>query len=1730
MANLIKTQIELHKQLDKALKNFKKTPKARLTETYAQVKLELLEDLWNNFKQNHQILMITTEINIHESDYIKNEIYDLTEDIFTAAKCEMKEILKTFCSPNPTSDSNQTTSSQSKAPTAMTPELKLPHINIPVFTGKYSEWIPFHDLFVSLIHRNSALMDVQKLHYLKSSLSGEAATLLKHIPISEANYEDAWVILQKRYNNKRFIVTSILKRLLSQKSLSTESAGTIKNLLDTTNECLSALNNIGVYTLSWDAILVHLTVTKLDPESIRLWEQQISLEDDGNSLPTFKQLCSYLESRFRTLEMLESTKTMSRPSTRQNTFHTTFKSSCKYCHGNHFIYQCKEFAHLTYTDRKRFVEQNRLCYNCLIPYHTVDKCKQRSTCRRCGKKHHSLIHPEGNTSDHLSPDAGGSSHIRDNRQAEVATTPVEHNVAAHYADQEMTKNVLLATALVKIHTTNGTTYSLRALIDPGSEGSFITESAAQFLGLKKTTVRCTINGLGDNDKASLTSTSMVTFVAQSRYDSNFTVPVQAFVLKSITRALPAQRIREQNWLHLHNLDLADPYFDTPGKVDILLSAEIYSEILKEGLRKGPRGTIIAQNTYLGWILLGRLHNEETIQSYKITTSMHLTIEDNLLQKFWEMESDSKHEKILTEEESRCEKMYEETYTRDKSGRFIVRLPFKEANPPCQYGSSRDIAEGRLIQLEKRFTKDSDLMKQYSHVMKEYLNLDFMEEIVEEHDRQIPTAVYIPHHAVINPKKTTVRVVMDASCKYKNGTSLNDSLMVGPRLQPDLRHIILRWRYHKICLVADITKMYLQIKVDEASSNYQRLLWRNNSTEDIKHYRMTRVTFGTASAPYLATKTLHQLAKEETNKYPLASKITTTDFYMDDLLSGADTIETAKKIYDEMNGLMAAGKFQLQKWNTNDTELLSYMRKADDEVTELEFQLEGTIKTLGIVWDRTKDEFQYSVDIPDISSPVTKRSIARDVAKLFDPMGWLAPVIIIGKIFLQKLWLTGVTWDQEVPSDLAYNWLKFREELHCLSDITVERWLNTTSLDTKLELYGFSDASTVAYGAVVYARVTDSTHKIHIHLISARTKVAPVKTISLPRLELCGAVLLTRLLIEIAEHLNVPRQHIYAYTDSNVVLSWLQKHPSTWKTFVANRTSEIITSLPGHHWFHVPSKENPADLASRGVTASKLKKETLWWKGPEWLRRDTIPHMITLPDLKEGEIEQRPVKVFTTQIENNFSEIFTRFSTVTRLQRVIALCKRFGQIRINKFPKYVTAEELDNALKACILICQQEEFSKDIASIKDSKAVKQYSNLRSLSPFLDKNGILRVGGRLRHANIPEEAKHQIILPDCHYLSKLIIANAHKKTLHGGPTLMLSFLRQNYWILGVKRMIKQEVHRCVICARHRATIGTQLMADLPPQRVTPTRPFLHSGVDFAGPVDLRISKGRGCKTSKGYLCIFICMATKAIHIEIVSSLESVDFIAAFKRFTARRGHCRHMWSDNATNFIAGNKELRALLKEQLRAVNGEILDMLARDGTEWHNIPPNAPHFGGIWEASVRSIKFHLKRILGNTTLTYEEMATVTAQVEACLNSRPISPISDDINDLQPLTPGHFLIGVPPIIVPERSYITDNINRLNRWQLVQRMVQHFWDRWTREYLSRLQQRPKWTKRHNNDIKIGDLVIVKDENLPPGKWSLARIIDVHPGDDGLIRVVSLRCRNSVIKRPLIKICRLPIDPYVS
>ncbi|XP_071650768.1 uncharacterized protein [Temnothorax longispinosus] len=318
----------------------------------------------------------------------------------------------------------------------------------------------------------------------------------------------------------------------------------------------------------------------------------------------------------------------------------------------------------------------------------------------------------------------------------------------------------------------------------------------------------------------------------------------------------------------------------------------------------------------------------------------------------------------------------------------------------------------------------------------------------------------------------------------------------------------------------------------------------------------------------------------------------------------------------------------------------------------------------------------------------------------------------------------------------------------------------------------------------------------------------------------------------------------------------------------------------------------------------------------------------------------------------------------------------------------------------------------------------------------------------------------------------------------------------------------------------------MGQLPAEPARPDRPFQSAGVDYAGPVFLWITKGRGHKAVKGYICLFVCLFSKAIHLEAVSDLSSASFLAAFKGFTARRGHCRLLMSDNGTNFRGAAKELRAMFKTTSSFYHASAAD-LANHGTEWSFIPPGAPHFGGLWEAGVKSVKYHLRRVLGEHKLTFEEMATLLSQVKACLNSRPLYALSNDPSDLSALTPGHLLVGEPLVNIPEPSLLGADVNRLpSRWALVSGMRDHFWSRWSREYVHHLQQLKKW-RRTSPNLEVGTLVLLKDELQPPAKWALARVTALHPGSDGLVRVVSIKIASAAFRRPIAKLCPLPVEP---
>lgn len=356
------------------------------------------------------------------------------------------------------------------------------------------------------------------------------------------------------------------------------------------------------------------------------------------------------------------------------------------------------------------------------------------------------------------------------------------------------------------------------------------------------------------------------------------------------------------------------------------------------------------------------------------------------------------------------------------------------------------------------------------------------------------------------------------------------------------------------------------------------------------------------------------------------------------------------------------------------------------------------------------------------------------------------------------------------------------------------------------------------------------------------------------------------------------------------------------------------------------------------------------------------------------------------------------------------------------------------------------------------------------------------------------------------------------------LMLNLIKNKYHIIGVKHLIKREIHKCVSCFKNLPKLSTQLMGNLPKDRVVPQRPFSVSGVDFAGPIILKSFSGRGSKTTvKGYIALFICTAVKAVHLELVTSLSSEAFLAAFRRFTARRGHCKKLLSDCGTNFIGASKGLKELFVKCNLNLPVEIADLLARDGTDWQFNPAGAPHMGGLWEANIKSTKFHINRVLNDVKLTYEEYSTLLCQIESCLNSRPLTPLNDD-SDFA-LTPGHFLIGETPIVVPEANLEDVKVPYLQRWTFLQQRLQSFWRKWSNEYLVDLQKFYKW-KSVQTSINVNDVVIIKDNRLPPAKWLLGRVVDVHPGSDGLVRVVSIKCKENVIKRPIHKLCLLPIS----
>lgn len=1167
---------------------------------------------------------------------------------------------------------------------------------------------------------------------------------------------------------------------------------------------------------------------------------------------------------------------------------------------------------------------------------------------------------------------------------------------------------------------------------------------------------------------------------------------------------------------------------------MLLGSTIFWQLLCIGQIKVPGTNLNLQKTQLGWIIAGSTgkttNQTKSVNCHSLVISENQNDLDNSITRFWQIEElNNKIPKSTSEEY--CENHFIKNVRRAQSGQFIVKIPLKEN--VAKLGRSKELAKNRFFAQERKLMKNPTLRSDYVKFMTEYEKLGHMTELL--HDNEI--GYYIPHHAVVREARLTTktRIVFDASMKTETGLSLNDVQHIGTTVQSDLFSIILRFRKHAYVMTADISKMYRMILIQPEQRQFQKIFWRDNPTEKLKIYQLNTVSYGTASAPWLATRCLLQVALEHEETNPRAANVIKTDMYVDDLLTGCESKSELLELQHEITKILESAGFMLRKWLSNEISVQDQFHVKDNvELGILSLGDNEINKTLGVLWNANRDTIQFSVANLSSHKTITKRTILSIISQIYDPLGLLGPIIIVSKFIMQQLWEAKLNWDEGVPQNIYTMWIGFCNELPLLNKVEFPRQVLIKN-HCYIELHVFADASQRGYGTCLYIRSLNKQNEVVCRLLIAKSKVAPIKQVSLPRLELSAALLAAQVAQKVCESIQLRFNNIYYWSDSMIVLCWLNGPPNKWKTFVANRVSEIQQLTNIAQWHHVQSKLNPADLISRGVSVNEFVNNDLWFTGPEWLH---VPHLnINIKnnnskfDVNDIEIpEQRTVTHFNCV--NDLNVNFSKFSSAQKIKRIMAYILRFisncskGQ---QKTYGYLSPIELDRSLKTLIMLAQQESFPLDYNQLREKGVLKKHSKLKNLNTFMDNDGLIRVGGRLQNSNHPYDKRHPLILSSKHPFTKLLMEDYHKQLLHCGPTMLLSAFREQFWPIHGRNLARYTVHKCIKCFKaNPKPAPNYIMGNLPDCRINQYIPFCNTGCDFGGPFLVRdkiTRDSRGTKLVKAYVCLFICLTTRAVHLEAVSSLSAECFMATLKRFIGRRGKPHHIYTDNALNFVNTSSELR-MLYEFLATNSDQIGANLASDGITWHFIPPRSPNFGGSWEAGIKSAKLHLKRVLGGAHVNFEDFTTVLVQIESILNSRPLCPLPSTPDQLNPLTPAHFLLGKPLTALPDYNYIEVPENRLKRYQRLQAIVQHFWKRWSSEYLGELQTRNKWQVDNSKPIKIGTVVLVRDENSAPMHWPMGIITELHPGKDNVVRVVSVKVKNTVLKRAITKLCLFPLE----
>lgn len=1683
---------------------------------------------------------------------------------------------------------------------------QLPQRDVPIFSGDPLAYISFIRAFEHAIE-NKTNNPQDRLYYLEQFTIGEPQALVRsceHMSPAKG-YKEAKRLLLHHYGNELKIATAYLEKALQWPQIKAEDSKGMKTYALFLIGCRNTMADVEFMNEMNNPTNMRTVISKLPFRFRERWRNTaFDIQQRNGRRATFEDLVNFIDLNAQVLndplfgdiqDVKVDRKGKSSLPEGKNSKKTAFKGSifatnvspagkdkaecslqrkentdksdsavqraCLFCSKEHKLDSCVKLKEQEYKDRIQFLKSKGLCFGCLTQGHMSKNCKKRITCPDCSLKHPGVLHivKKEDTQDQKSEnhDLAVSNALLSLGQETCGYTGA--------GDGECILSIIPVRVKSKKSEKSVETY---AFLDPGSTTTFCTEDLMHQLNIQGKKTDFLLCTMGQHRKVHgyLLPDLEVCGVEENIYIDLPNVLTQ--------RHLP---VKEENipkyediekWPYLREVHL--PHIE--AAVGLLIGVNAHKAMEPWKVINSRNNGPYAVKTVLGWIVNGP--KEESIktgkpgiQSYTVNRISVEKIEDLLVKQFNLDFPERRYDD--TPEMSQEDKQFMMSVTKSTKlldGHYCMRLPLKDDK--IKMPNNRDVAEQRLKSLQKRLKKNLEFHEDYTRFMNNIIDKGYAEKVpVENLHRGDGKVWYIPHHGVYHQKKKKIRVVFDCNASYR-GFSLNGQLLQGPNLTNTLIGVLSRFREEPIAMMADIESMFYQVRVPIEDADFLRFLWwpDGNLDQEEQEYRMRVHLFGATSSPSCSCYALQRTAEDGINDTtPEAAQTLLKNFYVDDCLKSVATEEKAVILARDIRVLCNRGGFHLTKWSSNSRTVLSSIpeeeRATDVKDLDLDSGLLPMERALGILWCTENDTFNFRIEVQN--KPLTRRGILSVVGSVYDPLGFLAPFVLSAKLILRDLCKEKMAWDEEIMEKTAERWLSWQEDLHKLANFHVSRCIKPAGFGhvKTFQLHHFADASENGYGTVTYLLLTNEHDQRTCTFMMGKSRVAPLKQVTIPRMELTAATIAVKMDRMLRQELQIDLEESNFWTDSTTVLRYIENDSTRFKTFVANRVSLIREASKPSQWRYVSSADNPADQASRGSNADNLIGSKNWIKGPSFLLKPQCDWPVrpehSMPfadDDSHSEFKKAStVNAISTQnSKEGLERLVCYFSSWHRLKKAVVRlthlreilmdlsCKRKKiQMRISQTErdpnkqnivvqkemdtykggfkeKIPTMEDMVNAELDLIRYSQKQKFQEEIKMLQQGKMhVKKDSCIYRLDPYLE-DGVLRVGGRLSRSAMPEESKHPIILHKDLRICSLIIEHIHQDTGHSGRNHILAKLRQKYWLPQANSAVRRTIHACFVCRRLHAKTGVQKMADLPEDRLLPDKPpFTNTGVDYFGPFEVR----RGRSVVKRYGVLFTCLTIRAIHLEVAPSLDTDSCVNAIRRFICRRGHVSVIRSDNGTNFTGADRELREALQNFNQATIQE--KMLKRE-IQWIFNTPGASHHGGVWERQIRTVRKVLNSTLRQQVLDDDGLHTLLCEVESIINGRPITKMSDDPNDLEALTPNHLLLMRKQVSLPPGVFKKDDVYSRRRWKQIQYLADLFWHRWTLEYLPLLQERQRWSRLKRN-FEIGDIVLVVDSNAPRNSWMIGRIIKTMPDSKGCVRSVCVQTKSSTLNRPISKLCLL-------